>query len=87
MEERGIRTPEHVVATEFDGGEGVLVDLNTKHYFQLNETGMFIWRRLEKRLAPEVIAGQMVESFDVAPARASESVERFIEKLRSLKLL
>ena len=39
---------EHVVFTEFDAGEGVLVDLNTKKYFRLNETALIVWRGLEK---------------------------------------
>ena len=38
----------HVVVTDFDGGEGILVDLNTKRYFQLNETAMIVWRGLEQ---------------------------------------
>lgn len=82
-----IRTPEHVVATEFDGGEGVLVDLNSKHYFQLNETGMFIWRSLEKRVAPDDIAAELADRYDVTSAHAHASVGRFLEKLRALKLL
>ena len=38
---------EHVVFSEFDGGESVLVDLRTKRYYQLNETATLVWRCLE----------------------------------------
>ena len=33
-----------VIFTDFDGKEGILVDLNTKQYYRLNETGSLIWR-------------------------------------------
>ena len=41
----------HVVVTgsDFDGGEGILVHLNTKKYYQLNETATGISERPEKR--------------------------------------
>ena len=34
MSTTGLLPHEHVVFTEFDAGEGILVDLNTKKYFQ-----------------------------------------------------
>jgi hypothetical protein len=39
------RPHDHVVFTDFEGGEGVLVDLNTKRFYTLNETAALIWRR------------------------------------------
>ena len=33
----------HVVFTDLDGLEAVLVDLNTKQYFTLNETARLVW--------------------------------------------
>ena len=39
---------DHVLFTDLDGLEGVLVDLNTKKYYQLNETASLVWRGLEK---------------------------------------
>jgi hypothetical protein len=38
---------EHVIFTDLDGLEGVLVDLNTKKYYHLNESASLIWRGLE----------------------------------------
>jgi hypothetical protein len=78
---------DHVVFTEFEGGEGVLVDLDTKKYFQLNETAMFVWRRLEKGLGVADIAGELAAEYDVTPERAAESVRRLLENLRSFKLV
>ncbi|MDT5158067.1 MAG: hypothetical protein QOC99_2903 [Acidobacteriota bacterium] len=78
---------EHVVFTEFDAGEGILVDLNTKKYFQLNETGMIVWRGLEKKLPFEEIVKEMTAAYDVTPEHASESVRKLLENLRVFKLL
>ena len=78
---------EHVVATELDGGEGVLVDLNTKRYYQLNETAMFVWKRLEKRLPLARIVEEMTDVYDVTPERASQSVAALLQDLLSRKLV
>ena len=78
---------DHIVFTEFEGGEGVLVDLDTKKYFQLNETAMFVWRRLEGGKGVEEIASELAEEYDVTPERAAESVRRLLENLRSFKLV
>ena len=44
-----------IVFTDFDG-EGMIVDLNTKQYFKLNETAALIWRNLEKgRTVEEIV--------------------------------
>jgi hypothetical protein len=54
----------HVVATDFDGGEGILVDLNTKKYFQLNETAMVVWKGLEKgKTMNEISVQRIVDNF------------------------
>ena len=78
---------EHVVFTEFDEGEGVLVDLNTKKYFQLNETGLLVWRALEANRTREEIIAQMTETYDVTPERAAESVSKLLDSLRAFKLV
>ena len=78
---------EHVVFTEFDAGEGILVDLNTKKYFQLNETGMLIWRGLEKKQTLEEIVEQIIVTYEVTPEHAAASVQKLLENLRAFKLV
>ncbi|HEV7701084.1 MAG TPA: PqqD family protein [Pyrinomonadaceae bacterium] len=78
---------EHIVATDFDGGEGVLVDLNTKQYYQLNETAMLIWRGLEAGRSVEDIVSEMMEIYDIDSDHAAESVNKLIESLRGRKIL
>ena len=86
MSTTGLLPHEHVVFTEFDAGEGILVDLNTKKYFQLNETAVVVWRGLEDGLAFEEIVGRITSAYEVEGARAQESVRRSLENFRDLGL-
>lgn len=86
MSATGLVPQEHVVFTEFDEGEGVLVDLNTKKYFQLNETAVVVWRGLEDGLSVEGIVGRITSAYEVEDARAQESVRKALENFRDLGL-
>jgi len=78
---------EHIVFTDFDEGAGVLVDLNTKKYYQLNETAMLVWRCLEKRKSNEEIIHEMTEAYEVTPEHAAASLEKLLRGFRSHKLV
>ena len=77
----------HVVVTDFDGGEGILVDLNTKKYFQLNETAMFVWKGLEQGKTVGEIATDITDSYEIALDKATISVERILDSFQTYKLL
>jgi uncharacterized protein (DUF58 family) len=81
------RPHDHVVFTDFEGGEGVLVDLNTKRYYTLNETAALIWRALEQGLGVEEIVRQMTEAYEVTPEHAAASLEKTLSTLRARQLL
>ena len=78
---------EHVVFTEFEGGEGVLVDLNTQRYYQLNETAMLVWRCLEKGKPLSEVVEEMSAAYEVTREHAAQSVERLLRHLHSHKLV
>jgi len=78
---------EHVIFTDLDGVEGVLVDLHTKKYYQLNETATLVWRGLEKRLTADKIAAEMSDLYDVSPAHALSSVESLLSRFHTEKLV
>jgi hypothetical protein len=86
MSATGLVPQEHVVFTEFDEGEGVLVDLNTKKYFQLNETAAVVWRGLEDGLTLGEIVGRITSAYEVDDSRAEASVRRALENFRDLGL-
>jgi coenzyme PQQ synthesis protein D (PqqD) len=77
----------HVVVTDFDGGEGILVDLNTKKYYQLNETAMVVWKALERGKNVGEIANEITANYEVALENATRSVERILDNFQTYKLL
>ena len=78
---------EHVIFTDLDGREGVLVDLNTKKYYQLNETASLIWRGLEKRSSMDHIASELTERYDVSLESALASIQRALSRFASQNLV
>jgi len=53
----------------------------------LNETGKFIWSRLDGSKSVKDIAEAMTEEFDVSLEDAQKDVEDFVGELRNLGLL
>jgi hypothetical protein len=78
---------DHVVCTEFNNGEGVLVDLNAKRYYQLNETATIVWQAIETGLSVDQIASELEAVYEVSRDHASASVNRIISEFRIQKLL
>ena len=76
-----------IVYTDFQGTGGILVDLNTKQYYQLNETGSLIWRGLEKGSSVDDIVAEMRSVYEVSVEQAQVSVEKLLLNLESRKLL
>lgn len=77
----------HIVSTRFDDGDGVLVDLETKNYYQLNQTAMLVWLGLEKGQAISDIVTEITSVYDVTDEHAAASVERILQDFRSKNLL
>jgi Coenzyme PQQ synthesis protein D (PqqD) len=77
----------HVVVTDFDGGEGILVDLNTKRYFQLNETAMIVWKGLEQGKSINEIVADFTSSYEVETDHAVVSVQRLLDSFQTYKLV
>ena len=78
---------DQIICTEFDGGDGILVDLRTRRYYQLNETALIVWKGLENGDTVAGIANQISSGYDVEPDRALLSVETLITRLHSYRLL
>ena len=87
MSSTNLSPGKHVVVTDFDGGEGILVDLNTKKYYQLNETAMIVWKGLEKGKTMGEIAADITSGYEIALDKAQVSVERIVDNFQTYKLL
>ncbi|HVG29877.1 MAG TPA: PqqD family protein [Pyrinomonadaceae bacterium] len=82
-----LRPQDHVIFSDLEDGEGVLVDLNAKRYYTLNETATFVWQRLEKKLPAEEIVRELADSYDVTPEHAAASVNQLLAQLSQRNLL
>ena len=70
-----------VSCAELDEG-AILLNLNTKFYYNLNETGLKIWQSLGKISNVSEIAGKIVEEYEVDKERAVKSVKRILKELQ-----
>jgi hypothetical protein len=77
----------HVIFTDLDGLEGVLMDLNTKRYYLLNETASFVWRGLEKHKSTGKIAEEMTTLYEVTLEHATASVAKVLQEFSVNKLV
>lgn len=87
MNSTNLMPGKHVVVTDFDGGEGILVDLNTKKYYQLNETAMVVWKGLEQGKTTREIVADITSSYEVPLDKATLSVERIVDNFQNYKLV
>ena len=76
-----------VVATSLAGGDVVLLQLATKQYYSLNQTGARIWKWVEERKDVAGICGCLEAEFDIAPPAAQEHVVGLLENLAAEQLV
>jgi hypothetical protein len=72
-------SPDAAFAAVEDGA--VVLHMGTKRYYSLNETGTFVWRRLEDGLADADIAARMVVEYDVGTDQAEVAVADLLGEL------
>jgi hypothetical protein len=75
------RLKEDVVSTELDDSEAVILNLKSRHYYTLNETGSVIWAAMKDSKSVEQIADDLVASFEIDHAGAVTHVRAFLEDL------
>ncbi len=68
-------------------GEIVIVSPNDSVLHELNETGSFVWKRLDGRRPAAEIAAGLAEQYDVAVEDALRDIETLLRELASRQLL
>ena len=76
----------NVIVTELDG-EAVLLHLDTKMYYSLNATGLFIWRLLSPEHTLADISEKLRAAHAISAEKARASVSNLIHSLQSEKLV
>lgn len=88
LETTRITPSARVILTEMPDGKGVLLDMDTKFYYELNVTGVFIWKRFggRSKLASELVAA-LVDEFEVTAATAAADLAEMVASLAADKLV
>lgn len=75
--------------TELDDGTGVLLHLDTKFYFTLNPTAVFVWKALTRAEIDSLgaIAEALVKEFRVERAEAERDVAELLAEMLADGLL
>jgi hypothetical protein len=82
-----IRLHPEVVDTELDDGEMVLLHLESKTYYSLNQTGERIWQGLKEGLSLRSISQRLQAEFEVDEENANRSVLDLVNELCEQKLV
>ena len=72
-----------VLFTELDDGTGVLLHLDTKFYFTLNRTAVFVWKALGSRAGESrrALAEEITRAFRVELDAAERDLGLLLEEL------
>ena len=79
-----------VVLTEMHDGTGMLLDLDSKFYFQLNRSALMVWQRLsaaEGGCTVAELARCIQEHYKIPEQRALDDVAALIGELVSEELV
>jgi hypothetical protein len=76
---------EALVATLSDGA--VLLNLQTKRYFSLNETGTRIWEMVQQTADEDTIVTTLLGEYDVEESMARSEVRRILDELIDAQLI
>jgi hypothetical protein len=82
-----VRPHPSVVFTRLDAAEAVLLHLETKRYYSLNETGARLWELLQTGTSPTGMAEALQEEYIVAGAQALTAVQAFLGELHQEGLM
>jgi hypothetical protein len=84
-----IEKSSQTVFTPLADGTGVLLNLETLFYYNLNHTGSLLWQQIEagNALTLDDLLGPTCERFDVDEASARQLINAFIQQLEQFKLI
>jgi hypothetical protein len=83
-----VRSNPQCLLTELEDGTGVLLHIETKYYFTLNETGVFLWKQLQRAPhSPRELAEALSTEFEVTVDEALLHVCELLEEMKANRLL
>ncbi|HKA58257.1 MAG TPA: PqqD family protein [Gemmatimonadales bacterium] len=67
--------------------EGIVLHLDTRRYFSVNETGLLILEALHRPQSAEQLVDVLVERYQVAPELARDCVAQFLTSCQDSELV
>jgi hypothetical protein len=77
---RRYRVHGDVLAAHLEG-EAVLLNMETKDYFRLNETAAAVFRGVERGLDRQALLDELCSGFDVDPPSAGRELDALLDDL------
>jgi hypothetical protein len=68
-------------------GEAVLLHMDTKDYFRLNDTAAWVWKGLERGLDREGLLASLLERYEVGRAEAEAQLDQLLAELTQRGLI
>jgi hypothetical protein len=75
-----VRNPE-VECSELEDG-AVLLNMETRLYYSLNQTGLELWNAIDAAEGPEQVARRLTGAFEIEERAALGAVSRFVGELQ-----
>ena len=82
---RYLISPDAACAAVHDGT--VVLNMRTKRYYSLNETGALVWQVLENNGSSDEAVSSLIAGYDVDAATATETVTRLLAELTAEALI
>lgn len=68
-------------------GEAVLLNMESKDYFRLNDTAAWVWKCLERGMDRSALLASLLERYEVDPAAAEAELDRLLAELADRGLI
>ncbi len=70
-----------IVFTQLDEDNAALLSLKTKGYYSLNETGLHLWKCLEKGMTTTEILALLEQKYTMEQTQATVIITDFLDEL------
>jgi len=86
MDKIAIRIPDHVLYRSIPDGGGVLLDLDRREYFALDDVAARMWEVLADTGAVSSVVESLVLEYDVDRSSLQKDADRFVRTLVKRRL-
>ena len=86
MDPAAIRISKSAVFRALETG-GVVLNVESGEYYELNATGRFLWEQLQSGSGPDAMAVALADQYGIDQASAGADVGEFLADLRKRQLV